>query len=132
MKTLPMSICLAAALTTGVPFALGQTPPEQGASATAAPDNSRENKLDSNRTVTADSQKENAGDRQVIQSIRRGVVADKSLSTYAHNVKIVSVNGQVTLNGVVKSDDEKAIVEQKALAVAGQGHVTNDLKVAAK
>ena len=132
MKTLPMSICLAAALTTGVPFALGQTPPEQGTSATAAPDNSRANKLDSNRTVTADSQKENASDRQVIQSIRKGVVADKSLSTYAHNVKIVSVNGQVTLNGVVKSDDEKAIVEQKALAVAGQGHVTNDLKVAAK
>ncbi len=132
MKTLPASICLAAILTAGVPFALGQTPSAQGTSAPAAPDNSRENKLDTNRTVTADSQKENASDRQVIQRIRKEVVADKSLSTYAHNVKIVSVNGQVTLNGVVKSDDEKAMVEQKALAVAGQGRVTNDLKVARK
>lgn len=132
MKKLPLSICLAAALTTGVPFAVGQTSSEQATSATAAPDNSRENKLDSNRTVTADSQKENVSDRQVIKSIRKSVIADKSLSTYAHNVKIVSVNGQVTLNGVVKSDEEKAIVEQKALAVAGTGHITNDLKVAAK
>ena len=132
MKNLPLSICLAAAMSTGVPFAVGQASSEQSTSATAAPDNSRENKLDSNRTVTADSQKENVSDRQVIQSIRKSVIADKSLSTYAHNVKIVSINGQVTLNGVVKSDEEKAIVEQKALAVAGKGHITNDLKVAAK
>ena len=57
-------------------------------------------------------------------------MADKSLSTYAHNVKIVSVNGAVTLNGVVKSAQEKSVIQAKALAVAGKGNVTNGLTVA--
>ena len=46
-------------------------------------------------------------------------MADKSLSTYAHNVKIISQNGTVTLKGPVKSDDEKTAVIAKAVAVAG-------------
>ena len=57
-------------------------------------------------------------------------MADKSLSTYAHNVKIVAVNGAVTLNGVVRDNHEKEIVGAKAQEVAGKGKVTNLLKVA--
>jgi osmotically-inducible protein OsmY len=57
-------------------------------------------------------------------------MADKSLSTYAHNVKIVAVNGAVTLNGVVKSAHEKSVIQAKARAVAGKGNVTNDLTIA--
>jgi osmotically-inducible protein OsmY len=59
-------------------------------------------------------------------------MADKSLSTYAHNVKVVTVNGQVTLNGVVRSEQEKATVEAKAASVAGQSRVVNDIKVSPK
>lgn len=107
---------------------IAQTP-----STTTAPvpaDNSKANKVDStNTTATADAQKDNANDRTITQNIRKSIMADKSLSTYAHNVKIVAVNGSVTLNGVVRSDQEKANVEAKAVAVAGQSHVTNDLKV---
>jgi hyperosmotically inducible periplasmic protein len=96
-------------------------------------DNTKSNKLDpSNTAATADAQKDNAGDRTITQRIRKSLVTDKSLSTYAHNVKIVSVNGTVTLNGVVRSDDEKSAIEAKAVSVAGQGHVVNDLKVAPK
>ena len=62
--------------------------------------------------------------------IRSSVTADKSLSTYGHNVKIVTANGTVTLNGVVRSDDEKAEIGAKAAAIAGKDHVVNDLKVA--
>lgn len=54
---------------------------------------------------------------------------DKSLSTSAHNVKIISQNGQVTLKGPVASEEGKRVVEEKATAVAGSGNVTNDMSV---
>ena len=56
---------------------------------------------------------------------------DKSLSTYAHNVKIVAQGGTVTLKGPVKSEEEKAAIEQKATQVAGSSaKIQNDLQVA--
>jgi len=54
---------------------------------------------------------------------------DKSLSTYAHNVKIISQHGKVTLKGPVRSDEEKKSIEDKATEVAGAGNVTNQLTV---
>lgn len=99
----------------------------------AQPDNSKSNKLDeSNKETTAEDQSNSAGDIDVTKRIRRSLTSDKSLSTYAHNVKIVTVNGKVTLNGVVRSDEEKSAVEMKAAEVAGKGKVTNELKVAPK
>ncbi len=100
-------------------------------SPTVPADNSKSNKSDSsNTTATADAQKDNDLDRTLTQKIRKSVMADNSLSTYAHNVKIVSINGKVTLNGVVRSDEEKSAVELNAAAVAGPEHVVNELKVA--
>ena len=102
-----------------------------GAQAVPPADNTKSNQTDvSNREVTADAQKENDTDRGLVQRIRKGLMADKDLSTYAHNVKIISINGQVTLNGVVRSDDEKSKVADLAEEVAGKQHVVNDLKVA--
>ncbi len=116
--------------------AVAQTPravSSDTATPTTRADNSKANKMDStNTTATADAQKDNANDRKITQSIRKSVMADKSLSTYAHNVKIVAINGSVTLNGVVRSDQERASIEAKAVAVAGQSHVVNDLKVTPK
>ena len=95
------------------------------------PDNTKVNKADrANDAVTADQQKENAADRDLTKKIRQAVVGDKSLSTYAHNVKIVSQNGQVTLKGPVRSDAEKASIEAKATEIAGAGKVTNEITVA--
>ena len=100
-------------------------------SPTTPADNSRSNKVDpTNRMATADDQKENESDRTLTQKIRKSVVADDSLSTYAHNIKIVSVNGTVTLNGVVRSEKEKDSVAMKAAAVAGKDRVVNELKIA--
>jgi hyperosmotically inducible periplasmic protein len=94
------------------------------------PDNTGNNKQDrSDAAVTAGSQKENQGDRYLTQQIRKAVMADKSLSTYAHNVKIVSQNGTVTLKGPVRSDDERKSIIAKAEQVAGQGKVTDQLSV---
>jgi hyperosmotically inducible protein len=81
--------------------------------------------------VTADQQKENATDRDITKRIRQSVVSDKSLSSYAHNVKIVAQDGQVTLKGPVRTEAEKQAIESKATAVAGAGHVTNDITVTA-
>jgi len=94
------------------------------------PDNTKVNKQDRGATATtADQQKNNLSDRELTQKIRKAVVADKSLSTYAHNVKIIAQNGSVTLKGPVRSDDEKKTIVAKAAEIAGPDKVTDDLTV---
>jgi hyperosmotically inducible periplasmic protein len=80
-------------------------------------------------TVNADQAKNGQTDRTLMRSIRRAVVKDKALSTSAHNVKIVAMNGKVTLRGVVDSENEKQAVEAHATKLAGAGNVTNELTV---
>jgi hyperosmotically inducible protein len=80
---------------------------------------------------TADNQKDNEADRKTTADIRKAVYGDKSLSTMAHNVKIITVGGQVTLRGRVKSEEEKSAVVSKAEEVAGKGKVTDKLMIAA-
>jgi hyperosmotically inducible protein len=94
---------------------------------TPKPDNTKVNKRDKNPgEVTADQQKENATDRDLTKNIRRSIMADKGLSTYAHNIKIISQNGNVTLKGPVKSEDEKKAVLAKAVAVTGSADKVTD------
>jgi len=94
-------------------------------------DNTKVNKRDrADGAVTADQQKENASDRALVKKIRQSLVSDKSLSMYAHNVKVVAQGGQVTLKGPVRSEDEKKLVETKATKIAGAGRVTNEITVA--
>lgn len=100
-------------------------------SQTPAADNTKQNKTEKGGGVTADQGKNNQSDRAIMQKIRQAVMADKSLSTYAHNVKIVSQNGKVTLKGPVHSDAEKQTIEQKATEVAGAGNVTNEIVIKA-
>jgi len=91
------------------------------------PDNTTTNKRDRDTSqATADQQKENSSDRELTKNIRRSIVADKSLSSYAHNIKIVSQNGIVTLKGPVKSEDEKSSVIAKAVAVVGSADKVTD------
>jgi hyperosmotically inducible protein len=96
----------------------------------SAPDNTKVNKRDRSKAEpTADQAKETTSDRDVMQKIRKAVVADKSLSTYGHNVKIVSEHGKVTLKGPVHSEEESKNIEAKAIEVAGAGNVINQLSV---
>ncbi len=81
------------------------------------------------RHPTADQAKNNVSDREIMQKIRRSLMDDKSLSTYAHNVKIISQNGKVTLKGPVRSDEEKRVIGDKAAEIAGAGNVVNELTV---
>ena len=97
------------------------------------PDNTKTNKRDrSTDQPTADQQKENPADREISQKVRSSIMKDKGLSTYAHNTKIITQNGYVTLRGPVRSEEERSNVESKAAAVAGRDHVRNELEVAPK
>jgi hypothetical protein len=101
------------------------------AHAQVQPDNTKVNKQDkAPGAVTADRQKENVVDRDLTAKIRKAIMADKSLSTYAHNVKIVSQDGTVTLKGPVRSDAEVQTIVAKATEVAGSSYkVDNQLTV---
>lgn len=105
----------------------------QDSSQSPAPDNTKVNQGDQNKSnATADRQLENKSDREVAQQIRQAVMNDKSLSTYAHNVKIISQNGVVTLKGPVRTDDERRAIEKIAAAIVGQDKVTSQLEVKPK
>jgi hyperosmotically inducible protein len=95
------------------------------------PDNTVVNKRDRNPDeATADQQKMNEADRALTAKIRKAVMADKNLSTYAHNVKIISQDGTVTLKGPVKSDDEVKSIMAKAIEGAGSADkVVNQMSV---
>lgn len=111
---------LAASLMLAVPVAMQ-------AQDCTKPDNSKTNKQHV-KSTTADQQKENANDRLTTQKVRKAIIADKSLSMYAHNVKIITVDGAVTLKGPVKSEDEKAKVVADAESALG-GKVNNEITV---
>ncbi len=98
-----------------------------------APDNTRVNDRDKSGTeATADQQKENSSDRAITQQIRKAILQDKSLSAYAHNVKIVTQDGNVILKGPVRSVEEKKAIEAMAIAVAGEDRVSSQIQVASK
>ena len=97
----------------------------------AEPDNTKINKRDrSPREATADRQKMNAADQKLTAEIRKAVIADKSLSTYGHNVKIISRDGVVTLKGPVRTAAEAESILAKATASAGgPGKIVNQMAV---
>jgi len=100
-----------------------------GQEAAPAADNTKVNARDQGQpATTADQQKENRSDVELTQQIRRELMKDKGLSTYAHNVKIVTENGIVTLRGPVRTDEEKKTIEAKAAEVSGKA-VKSELSV---
>ena len=107
---------------TTTPAPAGQTTPRA--------DNTGINARDkSGATPTPQKQTNNEADRKLLASVRRAVVDDKTLSKSAHNVKIVTKDGVVTLRGPVTSEDEKDRVAKLAQQVAGVTSVENQLDV---
>jgi hyperosmotically inducible protein len=101
-----------------------------GSTASRDADNTARNERDRNSEIpTPGDQAQNKKDLEIAANIRKAVVSDDSLSTNAHNVKIITSNGVVTLRGPVKSQQEKAAIEAKAKSVAGVSSVNNMLEV---
>jgi osmotically-inducible protein OsmY len=129
LQTPPQIIAVALALGLSLSWPIpgrAQSPESQ-----AKPDNTKVNERDRNPDeATADRQKMNPADRKLTAEIRKSVMADKALSTYAHNVKIISQDGTVTLKGPVRSDDEVKSIMAKAVEVVGSpDKVLNQMSV---
>ena len=81
------------------------------------------------QTRTPTDQGESGADRDITASIRREIVANDALSTNAHNVKIITVDGIVTLRGPVKTVQERAAVAAAARHAAGVRRVDDQLEI---
>lgn len=128
MNRFRLAILAVSMMLSATTLAIAQDTPQ-----TPAPDNTKTNDRDrSPSQPTADQQKENRPDRDITRDIRRSITEDKSLSTYAHNVKVISENGMVTLKGPVRSEEEKSAVEAKAAEIVGKDKVTSQLEVKPK
>jgi osmotically-inducible protein OsmY len=97
-----------------------------------APDNSRRN-VEFRHTVatalTAEDQPNNKQDRLTAARIRRTIVADDTLSVYAHNVKIIVAGGRVTLEGPVHTAEERAALEFDAGLVVPAASIIDKVSV---
>lgn len=112
---------LACSVLIGVPTASAQLP---------APDNTKTNARDRNAAQkTAGDQSNTRSDLETTREIRKAIVADKDLSTYAHNIKIVTVSGKVTLKGPVHTEAERTAVAAKAADVVGAANVVNHVSL---
>ena len=120
---------LLAVLAGGSPLVYAQTS-NTGKTATPDADNTRMNKADQKNTQpTAQNQSNEKADRELAAAVRKAIVRDKSLSTNAHNVKVVAKDGTVTLRGPVRSDDEKTKVSHLTRQVEGVSNVDDQLLV---
>lgn len=96
----------------------------------SAPDNSRVNARDrSGDTLTPVDQGGSEADRKLTQQVRQAVMQDSSLSFAAKNIKIITVNGKVTLRGPVKTEQERAAIDAAAKRIAGASQVENLLEL---
>ena len=95
------------------------------------PDNTAVNERDRGTgTLTPPDQAEGTeADRKITAEVRRAITSDSSMSINARNVKIITLNGVVTLRGPVESQAEKDAIEAKAKSVAGVTSVDNQLEV---
>jgi len=110
----------------GSSLAFAQTAPDK-----AAADNSAQNQRDrDHQTLTPIDQSNKPADLETTRNIRQALVKDDQLSTEAKNVKIITIDGAVTLRGPVKTDQEKAAIMAKAAQVAGNTNIHNELQVA--
>lgn len=101
--------------------------------AQSAPDNTGHNERDRNSTtLTPEDQSSAPADVELTRRIREAVVADKSLSTNAHNIKIITINGKVTLRGPVENDKERSKIVSTAEQLAGKTKVDSQLEIAHK
>ena len=122
LRTLAIVTALSLTMGAGVPVATAENDPA---------DNTGKHVRDRGHdTLTPGDQSESEADVNITREIRKAIVADDALSTNAHNVKIITANGVVTLRGPVKTAEEKASIAEKAKQVAGVSRVDNQLEVA--
>lgn len=93
------------------------------------PNNTKVNKRDRGaQTLTPMDQSNAKADIKITQAIRKSIMK-QHLSTNAKNVKIITINGEVTLRGPVNSSAEEQQIVNLAKAVPGMKKLDNQLEV---
>jgi len=120
-------------LSAGLTITAGTARAEQTAAMTLAAnegvENTERNVRDKDdKTLTPEKQKATRGDLKITTAIRKAIVKQKSLSVNAHNVKIITRNGVVTLRGPVENAAEKTELQAIAEKVKGVTQVDNQLE----
>ena len=96
-------------------------------------DNTLNNTLDRNsKELTPINQSNDLNDMAITQDIRKMLMAEKSLSLNAKNIKVITRRRIATLRGPIESMKEKAVIERIALIVAGPGKVDSKLELKTK
>jgi hyperosmotically inducible periplasmic protein len=92
-------------------------------------DNTGKNTRDrDDQSQTATDQSNDPADIKISADIRKKVVGDDSLSMMAKNVKIITIDGAVTLRGPVETEKEKAAIESHAKS-SGAKEISNELEI---
>jgi hypothetical protein len=117
------AVLTALALTAGVAMAKTSPPPS------VDPTNTGINERDSVKLTPEDQARGSAADVEATRAIRQRVVDDKTLSTKAHNVKIITLKGIATLRGPVETIEEKTRIEGHAKQAPGVNSVRNEIEV---
>lgn len=93
-------------------------------------DNTEQNVRDrDSATITPMNQSESEADRTITQKIRQSIMSDGSLSTNAKNIKVITINGVVTLRGPVNSSQERDTIAKRVHDVNGIVRVDNQLEI---
>ena len=92
-------------------------------------DNTKVNDRDRHGALTPMDQGNSGSETKITAAIRKGIMADSTLSFTAKNVKVITVGSKVTLRGPVNSDPEKASIAALAKQTAGVSEVDNQLEV---
>jgi hyperosmotically inducible periplasmic protein len=132
LKLISTRFFLIAALAVSMHACSGRVdaPRNNTVSANSDAENTSRNQRDKNEAATTPlDQSENRRDLDITANIRKAIVDDGSLSVNAHNVKIITNGGVVTLRGPVESAQEKKAVEMKATHVPGVARVENQLEI---
>jgi hyperosmotically inducible periplasmic protein len=116
-------------------FACGERDRDKTTTTTVAPNQVERNADrmravdDRNATLTPFDQSEKEADRVITKKIRMAIIDDGDLSFNGKNIKIITIDGVVTLRGQVDSSQEKDAIQQKAHHVEGVKRVDNQLEV---
>jgi hyperosmotically inducible periplasmic protein len=123
----------------GVCLAIGCDAPSSDATTTDqttpagdqnAADNTKVNERDRDAaTLTPEDQGNNESDLGITQRIRQTIVATDSLTMTEKNVKVITVDGVVTLRGPVESEQSKVALASIAKDATGVKRVDDQLEV---
>ncbi len=92
-------------------------------------DNTARNERDNNQqTLTPEDQSSAPRDLAITTRIREALVADDSLGTNAKNIKVIAVNGHVTLRGPVGNAEEHAKVVAIAKSIVTSTDIHDEIE----